>query len=83
MQEAHGGEGGGVRHAVHAVDELGPEGRLHAWPALQGIVRICFYYYKGWPSNSTRDYTPFLLRLQGMTLQLQGIARLSFYYYKG
>ena len=33
--------------------------------------------YKGlhaFPSNSTRDYTPFLLILQGMTLQLQGIA---------
>ena len=26
----------------------------------------------------TRDYTPFLLTLQGMTLQLQGITRLSF-----
>ena len=44
--------------------------------------------YKGlhtFPSNITRDdppitrdYTPFLLILQGMTLPLQGIARLSF-----
>ena len=31
----------------------------------------------------TRDCTPFLLILQGTTLQLQGIARLSFQYYKG
>ena len=49
--------------------------------------------YKGlhaFPSTITRDdppitsdYTPFLLLLQGMTLQLQGITRLSFYHYKG
>ena len=44
------------------------------WP---GVVMSTHY------GTPTRDYTPFLLILQGMNLQLQGITLHPFYHYKG
>ena len=53
--------------AVPTCEERGDKG-LHAFPS--NVTRD--------DPPITRDYTPFLLMLQGMTLRLQGITRLSF-----